>query len=66
VESGSGSPALLQSVDPEQDAEVAEAWITEINRRSASVENGTAQLIDAAAAHVYVREALRARRAARR
>jgi putative addiction module component (TIGR02574 family) len=39
--------ALLRSVDPEKDA-AAEAWVAELDRRSASIENGTAQLIDAA------------------
>lgn len=58
--------ALLRSVDPEEDEDAAEAWVAEIDRRSASVENGTAQLIDAADAHAQVRDALRARRAARR
>jgi putative addiction module component (TIGR02574 family) len=56
--------ALLRSVDPEEDA--AEAWVAELDRRSASVENGTSQLIDAAAAHAHVRDALRARCASRR
>jgi putative addiction module component (TIGR02574 family) len=58
--------ALLRSVDPEEDEDATEAWVAELDRRSASIENGTAQLIDAAAAHAHVRDALRARRAARR
>ena len=58
--------ALLRSVDPEEDDDAAEAWVSELDRRSASIENGTAQLIDAATAHARVREVLRARRAARR
>lgn len=58
--------ALLRSVDPEEDDDAAEAWVAELDRRSASIESGTAQLIDSAAAHAQVREALRARRAARR
>ena len=58
--------ALLRSVDPEEDEDAAEAWVAELDRRSASVETGTAQLIDAAAAHAHVRDALRARRASRR
>lgn len=58
--------ALLRSVDPEEDDDAAEVWVAEIDRRSASVENGTAQLIDAADAHAHVRNALRARRASRR
>jgi putative addiction module component (TIGR02574 family) len=58
--------ALLRSVDPEEDDDAAEAWVAELNRRSASIENGTAQLIDAADAHAHVREVLRARRASRR
>jgi len=58
--------ALLRSVDPEEDEDAAEAWVAELDRRSASVENGTAQLVDAAAAHANVRDALRARRASRR
>jgi len=58
--------ALLRSVDPEEDEDAAEAWVAELDRRSASVESGTSQLIDAAAAHARVRDALRARRASRR
>jgi hypothetical protein len=58
--------AMLRSVDPEEDDDAAEAWVTELDRRSASIENGTAQLIDAAAVHAHVREVLRARRTARR
>jgi putative addiction module component (TIGR02574 family) len=58
--------ALLRSVDPEEDDDAAEAWVAEIDRRSASVENGTAQLIDAADVHAQVRDALRARRASRK
>jgi putative addiction module component (TIGR02574 family) len=57
--------ALLRSVDPEEDEDAAEAWVAEIDRRSASVENGTAQLIDAAAVHAQVRDVLRARRTSR-
>src|SRR5215813_3536411 len=40
--------ASLRSVDPEEDEDAAEAWVAEIDRRSASVEDRTAQLIDAA------------------
>jgi hypothetical protein len=58
--------ALLRSVDLEEDEDAAEAWVAELDRRSASIEDGTAQLIDAAAAHAGVRDALRARRASRR
>jgi putative protein kinase ArgK-like GTPase of G3E family len=58
--------ALLRSLDLEEDEDAAEAWVAELDRRSAAVENGTAQLIDAAAAHAHVRDALGARRAARR
>jgi putative addiction module component (TIGR02574 family) len=58
--------ALLRSVDPEEDEDAAEAWVAEIDRRSASVETGTAQLIDAADVHSQVRDALRARRVSRR
>lgn len=57
--------APLRSVDLEEDEDAAEAWVAELDRRSASVESGTAQLIDAAAAHAHVREALGARRASR-
>jgi putative addiction module component (TIGR02574 family) len=58
--------ALLRSVDPGEDEDAAEAWMAELDRRSASVESGTSQLIDAAATHTHVRDALRARRAPRR
>jgi hypothetical protein len=58
--------ALLRSVDPEGDEDAAEAWVAELDLRSASVENGTAQIIDAAAAHAHVLGVLRARRASRR
>lgn len=58
--------ALLRSVDPEEDEDAAEAWLAELDRRSASLENRTAQLTDAVAAHAHVRDALRARRAPRR
>jgi hypothetical protein len=58
--------ALLRSVDPEEDEDAAAAWVAELDRRSASIENGSAQLIDAAAAHAHIRDALRARRASRR
>jgi hypothetical protein len=40
--------------------------VAELDRRSALVESGTSQLIDAAAAHTHVRDVLRARRASRR
>jgi hypothetical protein len=56
----------LRSVDPEEDEDVAESWVAEIDRRAASIENGTVQPIDAAVVHAQVREALRARRASRR
>ena len=57
--------ALLRSVDPEEDEDAAEAWVTELDRRSASLADGTAQTIDAATAHAQVRETLRARRTSR-
>ena len=53
--------ALLRSVDPEEDDDAAEAWIAEIDRRTASINPDT--LIDASVAHERVRAALRARRA---
>lgn len=37
---------LLQSLDAPPGAEVAQAWETEIRRRLAEVENGTAVLMD--------------------
>jgi len=59
--------ALLRSLDLEEDEDAAEAGVVvELDRRSASVENGAARLIDAAAAHAHVREALMARRDSRR
>lgn len=58
--------ALMRSVDPEEDEGAAEAWVAELDRRSASIEHGTVQLLDAEHAHARVREALRARRAARK
>jgi hypothetical protein len=39
---------LRRSIDPEEDDDAAEARVAELNRRSASVEDGTARLIDAA------------------
>jgi hypothetical protein len=54
------------SVDPEEDDDAAEEWIAELDRRSASVADGSAQLIDSATAHAHVRNALRARRASRK
>lgn len=56
----------MRSVDPEEDEDAAEAWIAELDRRAASLADGTAQPIDAAAAHAHVREVLRQRRAARK
>jgi putative addiction module component (TIGR02574 family) len=58
--------ALLRSVDPEEDEDAAEAWIAEINRRSASIHDRKAELIDADTVHAQIREALRARRALRK
>jgi hypothetical protein len=46
---GRVAAALLRSVDPEEDDDAAETWVAELNRRSASIENGTTQLIDAGA-----------------
>ena len=57
--------ALLRSVDPEEDEDAAEAWVAELDRRSASLADGTAQTVDAAGAHEQVRETLRARRTSR-
>jgi hypothetical protein len=54
------------TVPIEEDEDAAEAWVAELDRRSASVENGTVQLIDAAAVHARVRDALRRRRTSRR
>jgi hypothetical protein len=56
----------LWSVDPEEDADAAEAWVAELDRRSRAVQIGAAQLIDARVAHAHVRDSLRARRASRR
>jgi hypothetical protein len=58
--------ASLRSVEPEADEDATEEWVAEIDRRSVAVENGTAQLVDAAAVHAQVRDTLRARRASRR
>ena len=51
-------------IDEDEDAD--EAWVAEIARRSASIEDGTAQPIEAAVVHAHVRDALKARRAGRR
>jgi hypothetical protein len=52
--------------DPNEDEGDIEVWVAEIDRRSASLKNGTAKLIDAASAHAHVRAVLRARRASRK
>ncbi len=57
--------ALLRSVDPEEDEDAAEAWVIELDRRSASLADGTAQTMDAATVRAQVRETLRARRTPR-
>jgi putative addiction module component (TIGR02574 family) len=57
--------ALLRSVDPEEDADAEEAWLTELDKRSAGLADGTAKTVDAKTVHAEVRAALRARRAAR-
>lgn len=57
--------ALLRSADPEEDEDATDAWVAELDRRSASVETGAAKLVDAADVHAHVRDVLRARRAAR-
>jgi len=58
--------ALMRSIDPEEDDDAAEAWVAELDRRSASLADGSAQPVDAAAAHSQVRKALRERRASRK
>lgn len=57
---------LLRSVDDAEDEDAAEAWLAEIDRRSAALANGSATLVDGADAHAQVRAALRARRASGR
>lgn len=54
--------ALLRSVDPEEDDDAAEAWVTELDRRVEAMKPET--LIDAPTVHAQVRAALRARRKA--
>ena len=53
---------LIASLDEAEDADAAEAWLAEINRRAREVEDGTAVLEEWGA----VRERLAARRHARR
>ncbi|HEX8009628.1 MAG TPA: addiction module protein [Casimicrobiaceae bacterium] len=55
---------LIRSLDGEPDPGAADAWTTEIERRSAEVDSGTADTmsLDEYRAHVRERRAARARR----
>lgn len=55
---------LIRSLDSEHDADAAEAWDDEIERRAAEVEAGTAETmtLDEYRSHVRARRAARARR----
>ena len=55
---------LIRSLDSEHDADAADAWDEEIERRAAEVEAGTAETmtLDEYRSHVRARRAARARR----
>ncbi len=42
--------ALLESLDFEEDFSVSSAWLEEIHQRCTAIDNGTARLVDHAAA----------------
>jgi len=55
---------LIRSLDSEHDADAADAWDEEIERRAAEVEAGTAETmtLDEYRSHIRARRAARARR----
>ena len=55
---------LIRSLDGESDADAAQAWDVEIERRGAAVDHGTADTmtLDEYRAHVRRRRAARAKR----
>lgn len=55
---------LIRSLDGEPDADAAQAWDTEIERRAAEVDRGAADTmtLDEYRAHVQQRRAARAKR----
>lgn len=55
---------LIRSLDSEHEADAAEAWDEEIERRAAEIEAGTAETmtLDEYRSHVRARRSARARR----
>jgi len=51
--------AMIESLDPPADGDVAEAWRVEVDSRWREIENGTAVTIPAAEAFANARNALK-------
>jgi len=51
--------ALIESLDPSDDGDVAEAWRIEVDSRWREIENGTAVTIPAAEVFANARNALK-------
>jgi len=50
---------LLLSLEEQSETEIAEAWHSEAQRRSANLDNGTVKTISAEDAHVVIRQLLK-------
>lgn len=53
---------ILHSLHQTDDADIADAWVDEIDRRAQEVEDGSAQMVDWEVARDQIAQRLKARR----